>query len=152
MELFHKKYNLTSEDEIKAAEYRFVLDNPDADCLLISFGSFEDIENYVRLSGNPLSSSENKMLRDYEKSFGRLYCRHSCGECEQYCPHHVPVNTIMRYDQYFHAKNQREYATEKYASLPGNRADMCENCNGYCEKHCPYNVPVKSLLNIADKN
>ncbi|MFC1651205.1 aldo/keto reductase [Candidatus Latescibacterota bacterium] len=148
-ELFNKKYNLTSEDEIKSATIRFALDNPDADSVLVSFSSFEDIDKYLALSGKPLSTSENKMLKDYEKLFGRFYCRHACGECEQYCPYQVPVNTIMRYNQYFHAQNQREYATEKYASLPGHNADMCENCKGYCEKACLYNVPIQSMLNIA---
>ena len=150
-EFFNKKYNITNSDEIRAATIRFALGNPDANCVLVSMTSFEDIDKYLKLSGNPLSSSEHKMLKDYEQVFGRFYCRHACGECEQYCPHHVPVNTIMRYEQYFHAQNQHEYATEKYASLPGNNADMCLNCEGYCEKACPYNVPIQSLLNIAHK-
>ena len=150
-ESFIKKYNLTDRDEIKAAAIRFVLDNPDAHCTLYGFTAFDEIEKIIKLSGNPLSSTDKKTLNDYEKSFGRFYCRHACGECEQYCPHHVPVNTIMRYEQYFHAQNQHEYATEKYASLPGNNADKCLNCEGYCEKACPYDVPIKSLLNIAHK-
>ncbi|MFC1538997.1 aldo/keto reductase [Candidatus Latescibacterota bacterium] len=151
-ELFNKKYNLTGEDEIKNATIRFALDNPDADSVLVSFSSFEDIDKYLALSGKPLSTSEHKMLKDYEQAFGRFYCRHACGECEQYCPHHVPVNTIMRYNQYFHNNNQHEYATEKYASLPGHNADMCKNCEGHCEKACPYDVPIQSMLNIAHKD
>ncbi|MFC1551817.1 aldo/keto reductase, partial [Candidatus Latescibacterota bacterium] len=151
-ELFNKKYNLSSEDEIKSATIRFALDNPDAHSVLVSFSSFEDIDKYLNLSGKPLSTSENKMLRDYEKVYGRFYCRHACGECEQYCPHHVPVNTIMRYNQYYHAQNRWEYATEQYVSLPGHNADVCKDCNGYCEKACPYNVPIQSMLNIAHKD
>ena len=150
-ESFIKKHNLTGSDEIRATAIRFVLDNPDADCVLIGFNTFEDIDKYVTLSGNPLSSSDKKTLKDYEKSIGRFYCRHACGVCEEHCPHHVPVNTIMRYDQYFHAQKREKYAKEEYAALPGPKAEACENCPGYCEKHCPYNVPVQSLLNIAHK-
>ncbi|MFC1651272.1 hypothetical protein ACFL2X_06845, partial [Candidatus Latescibacterota bacterium] len=123
-----------------------------ANCTLYGFTSFDEIDTIVKLSGKPLSSSEHKILKDYEQVFGRFYCRHACGECEQYCPHHVPVNTIMRYNQYYHAQNQHEYATGKYASLPGNNADMCKDCVGYCEKACPYNVPIQSMLNIAHRD
>ena len=150
-ESFIKKYNLTDRDEIKAAAIRFVLDNPDADCVLYCFNAFDEIDKIVKLSGNPLSSSDKKTLNDYEKSFGKFYCRHACGVCEEHCPYHIPVNTIMRYDQYFHAQNRKEYASEQYASLRGHKADVCEDCNGYCEKACPYNVPIQSLLNIAHK-
>ena len=151
-EIFNKKYNLTGEDEIKSATIRFALDNPNTDSVLVSFGSFEDIDKYLALSGKPLSSSEHKMLKDYEEAFGCFYCRHACGECEKYCPHHVPVNTIMRYNQYFHAQDRREYATEQYASLPGHNAEMCEKCKGYCEKACPHNVAIQSMLNFAHKD
>ena len=149
---FIKQNNLSGKDEIKAAAIRFVLGNPDADCVLPSITSFEDIDNFVRTSGKPLSSTDKKTLRDYEKSFGTYYCRHACGICETKCPHEIPINTIMRYDHYFHAQHQHDYAKRKYAELSGAKANRCIDCQGYCEAACPYNVPIKGLLTIAHNN
>ncbi len=71
------------------------------------------------------------------------------GECESHCPHRVPVNTIMRYNHYFRAQGREKDALEKYANLPGPKADMCEDCSGYCEKICPYGIPIQVLLTLA---
>lgn len=54
-ESFIKKYKLTNRDEIKRAAIRFVLDNPNVNCALVSFVTFQDIEKYIKASGNPLS-------------------------------------------------------------------------------------------------
>lgn len=146
---FKKKYNLKTNGQVRDAAIKFVLSHPGVNTVTFSFSNYNQINSFVALSGKKLKASEKRMLSDYASTTGRFYCRHACGECESHCPHRVPVNTIMRYNHYFRAQGREKNALEKYASLPGSKADLCEDCSGYCEKACPYGIPIQGLLTLA---
>lgn len=148
-ENFKKKYNLTTNDDVRDAAVKFVLSHPHVNSVTFSINSFDAIRAYVALSGLTLESKEKKMLADYDRSRGKLYCRHACGECEPQCPHGVPVNTIMRYNHYFRAQNREKQAMLKYKSISGANANVCSDCFGPCEKACAYGVPIHPLLLLA---
>ena len=90
----------------------------------------------------PRVAYQEPILAAYKEECGELYCRHACGICESSCPHHVPVNTIMRYNHYFEAQGSEKFAMEKYAQLETSKADHCRNCAGWCQTSCPYGVPI----------
>ncbi|MCK4556574.1 MAG: aldo/keto reductase [Candidatus Aminicenantes bacterium] len=146
---FIQKNNLKNPSEIKAAALKFVLANPKVNTLNLAFNNFDEIQNNLKLSGSGLGKAEKNMLAAFEEECSQLYCRHACGLCESSCPHHVPVNTIMRYNHYFDAHGSEKFAMEKYAKLATHNADYCRNCAGWCEQSCPYGVPIQGLLNIA---
>jgi ferredoxin len=108
-------------------------------------------EFYGNLSGARFDFKAEKTLAAYTALYGDLYCRHACGKCESNCPHAVPVNKIMRYNFYFHAQGREKTAMVNYAALPKKKANKCLNCSGYCEKSCPYGVPIQGLLVLADQ-
>lgn len=143
---FYKAYNLKTPADIRDAAIRFVLSNSDVHTACISFRNFDDLKDYIRLSGSRLTSTDKSLLSAYSQKFGGLYCRHACGLCESECPHRVPVNAIMRYDHYFEAQGREKYAMKKYAALPTAKADKCMDCLGPCQKACPYGVLVQGLL------
>lgn len=148
-EAFKKKYNLTNFNQIRDAAIKFVISHPHVNSACPTIKNFSDLEAYIALSGKKLMPAKSKMLAAYKSSFGEFYCRHGCGECESQCPSGVPVNTIMRYNHYFGAQGREKTAMVKYASLQRNKADRCLNCSGYCEKACPYGVPIQGLLVLA---
>jgi len=148
-ESFIQKNNLKNPSEIKAAALKFVLANPKVNTLNLAFNNFDDVQNFLKLSGSGLGKAEKNMLAAFEEECSQLYCRHACGLCESSCPHNVPVNTIMRYNHYFDAHGSEKFAMEKYAKLETPKADSCRNCTGLCERSCPYGVPIQGLLNIA---
>ena len=148
-EQFIKKYDLKNPEEIRMAAIRFVLDNPNVNTVCCSLGTYDQMEQVLSLSGSKLSEWEKEKLAAYKEGCGELYCRHACGVCEPYCPHGVPVNTIMRYNHYFMAQGREKEAMLKYARIPGARADVCSQCSGYCEDACPYNVPIQGMLLLA---
>lgn len=148
-ESFLQKNNLKDPREIKTAALKFVLNNPKVNTLNLAFNNFDDISNFLKLSGSGLDQTEKNKLAAFEEGFGQLYCRHACGLCESSCPHDVPVNTIMRYNHYFEAHGSEKFAMEKYAKLATHNADYCRNCAGWCEQSCPYGIPIQGLLNIA---
>ena len=148
-ESFKKKYNLTSNNEVRDTAIKFVLSHPYVNSACLTIKNYSDLKAFVALSGTRLESAERKKLDAYRATFGEFYCRHACGQCESQCPHGVPVNTIMRYQNYFRAHGREKTAMVKYASLQRNKADRCLNCVGYCEQTCPYGVPVQGLLVMA---
>jgi aryl-alcohol dehydrogenase-like predicted oxidoreductase len=149
-EAFQKLYGLKSFDEVRSAAMKFVLDNPNVSCVCPTIKNFSDLEFYGNLSGARFDLEAEKTLAAYKTLYGDLYCRHACGKCESSCPHSVPVNTIMRYNHYFQAQGREKAAMVQYAAIPQNKADICRNCSGFCEKSCPYGVPIQGLLVLAD--
>ena len=147
-----KKYKLENAAEIKSAAIRFCLSNPKVDTACITFQNFDDVKNIIPLSGGRLAKKDKALLAAYGQGLGSLYCRHACGLCEPDCPHQVPINTIMRYNHYFQAQGREKYAMEKYAQLPTSKADLCSNCEGFCEAGCPHGVPIHGLLTLANQN
>jgi predicted aldo/keto reductase-like oxidoreductase len=148
-ESFIQKNGLKTPAEIKAAALKFVLANPRVHTLNLAFNTFDDVQNLLALSGQPLGGKDRVLLASYEKECGSLYCRHACGICEAECPSGVPVNTIMRFNHYFEAQGSEKFAMGEYAALETAKADACRTCEGFCEKACPYGVPVRGLLCIA---
>jgi len=130
----------------------FCLDNPAVSSVLISFRAYEDINDYVVLSGKKLTSENLSIINALKENCGFLYCRHACGKCEPSCPFEVPVNTIMRYNHYFIAQSREKYAIQQYNLLAGANAGSCSSCPGYCEQACPYGVLTRPLLVMAHQN
>lgn len=149
---FIKKHNLSNPEEIRDAAIRFVLSEPMVNTVCCSMRNFEDLEKFVSLSGQRLSKKDRSLLAAYRIHCGKLYCRHACGQCEPSCPHRVPVNTIMRYDHYFMTQAREKEAMQYYAAIPGNKADSCQECSGYCETACPYGVPIQGMLAMAHEH
>jgi len=148
-EQFIAKYDLKNPEEIRAAAIKFVLSNPRVNTVCCSLQTFDEMERIIPLSGSKLSVQDKAKLAAYREGCGELYCRHACGVCEPQCPHGVPVNTIMRYFHYFMAQGREREAMLNYSAIPGNKANVCGECPGYCEKACPYNVGIQGLLLLA---
>ncbi|NTV81675.1 MAG: hypothetical protein HGA24_09670 [Candidatus Aminicenantes bacterium] len=146
---FIKAHNLQNPDEIRDAAVRFVLGHPDVHTVCYQTQTYDALNAIVRLSGTRLTPPESSRLEAYRDGCGGLYCRHACGLCEPSCPHGVPVNTILRYQQYFAGQRREKEAMGYYAAIPGARADACGACDAPCEAACPYGVPVQGMLLLA---
>ena len=140
------RHGLQSGTEVRDAAIKFVLNHPGVHTACPTMNTFDELEAFVSLSGQRLSSPEDSMLASYDELLGRYYCRHACGVCEPSCPQNVPVNTIMRYGHYYDAQGREKQAMQKYAALSQPNAEACQECPGHCEVACPYGVPVQTLL------
>jgi len=148
-----KEQKITEYDELlRDVATRFVLDNQDVHCALIDFQNFNDLESYIKYSGESITPSSISYLNMFRKALTNIHCRIGCNICEEYCPQNIPINTIMRYNYYFTSKGQEKYAMQKYKELPGGKPDVCFNCEGYCEKACPYGVATRGILAMAHHN
>ncbi len=148
---FIAEHNLRSRDEIRDAAIRFVLGNPAVGTVCCLVRTYADLEKWLKVSGTRLTAADATRLGRYGDGCGSLYCRHACGVCEPSCPRGVPVNTIMRYFQYFAGQGREREAMGYYAAIPGARAEACGSCAGPCEGACPHGVPVRGMLILADR-
>ncbi len=149
---FKERHGVRSIPEMRDVAIKFCLNHPGVHTVCPSINTFDELESFVALSGQKLSTSDNPMLASYESLLGRYYCRHACGTCEPSCPHQVPINTISRYGHYFDVQSREKQAIQKYAALTGAKADACLECEGHCEAACPFSVPVRSLLTQVHNN
>jgi predicted aldo/keto reductase-like oxidoreductase len=151
-EPFLQKYGYLNNDTFREAAIGFGLNNKSVNSVLITFRNFNDVNDYINLSGSRLTEQNVSMINFLRNSFGNLYCRHACGQCENLCPYEVPINTIMRYNHYFMAQSREKYSIKKYLELSGVKANKCSSCEGFCEQACPHEVSIKALLTIAHQN
>ena len=149
---FFRIYDKTTDEELIEAAFAYVLSNPGAHTVCLDLKNLTEVEKYVALSGSRLEPAQAIILDNYLEHYGFLNCRMGCNECEKACPHHLPVNTIMRYNYYFQNKKQEKEAMQLYAKLAGKSAGLCEGCAGYCEEACPYGVNTRRLLSLAHQN
>ena len=143
---FFRKYHMNNMEELKDGAMQFLLSNPDVHTICCRFRTFSDVQKYVRLSGTTLDDRLAQVLNDFRNRLGFLNCRIGCNICEKECPHQVPVNTIMRYNYYFHAHGMEKTAMQHYRDLSGKKAGACRDCEGHCEKACPHGVISRFLL------
>jgi predicted aldo/keto reductase-like oxidoreductase len=150
---FFEKYGIKDEKELMAAASKYVLSNSKAHTTVWDFRNFTDVEQMLSLSGQKLTKSDNLALEAYKTYFGSQICRIGCNKCESACPHHLPVNKILRYNYYFTVKKQEKRAIVNFTSLDSKKpSEICSDCEGLCEKACPYGVSTRSLLASAQQN
>ena len=142
----------SNDEQLSDVATRFVLNNRDVHCALIDFTSFNELESHIKYAGELMTPESFSRVNDFMIIFSKIHCRIGCNTCESVCPHQVPVNTILRYNYYFTAKGEEKSAMQKYKDLPGGKPDACMDCEGYCEKACPYGVLTRPLLAMAHKN
>jgi len=143
---FFRKYNMNDIEQLKEGAIQFILSNPYVHTICCRFRNFSDVDKYVRLSGTTLDSRIAMLMDDFISKLGFLNCRIGCNLCESKCPHKVPVNTIMRYNYYFHSQGMEKMAMQYYQDMDGKAAGLCKDCEGYCEKACPHGVHTRFLL------
>lgn len=151
-EAFFARYGISGVEKMKDGAIQFILSNNNVNTICSLFQNFTDIKKYIRLSGTKLEPQTSEMLGSFKSHYNRLHCRIGCNTCEASCPHHLPVNTILRYNYYFQAKQQEKLAIQFYNELQGSKADICINCEGFCEKACPHGVLARPMLAAAHRN
>jgi uncharacterized protein len=129
------------------AAFKWVLGNPDVSGLVVSIRNFNQIDEYLYASGQPLKDSDVALLQRYDELIARDYCRPGCGACLDRCPYEVPVDDIFRYAMYFENYGRERDAMAHYATVPaGHNASHCAHCPAPCEAACPFDLPIRAKL------
>jgi len=149
---FFSRYGITGVSEIRKAALKFVLSNDNVHTIPTAIASIDDIDLHLDVSGSRLEDHNKDKLNEFNEIAGFLNCRIGCDSCESKCPNNIQVNSILRYNYYFMAKKQEKYAMSLYNVLPGPKADVCADCEAFCEQACSYGVMTRGLLTMAHSN
>lgn len=132
------------------AAHRWVLSGGYADALLISMTSKEEIDEYVRASGDGAAKQGDvQLLERYAQMQMGSYCQSSCNACAGSCPENVPIAEVLRTRMYDVDYRRPELARSEYAEL-GRAADACVSCaHRSCLGACPLEIPIADFTRDA---
>jgi len=143
---FRKEQKIT-EEQFPGAAIKWILRNRDVGTIILSMRNYKTADQYIAASGGPFSKGDSGTLERYSRVNAQRYCRHACGECEQFCPSGVAINDVLRIDTYFTNYREEKAALTRYAAIDSGRKPFpCAACPGDCERRCPYGLPVRGLL------
>jgi len=133
---------------------RFVLSNPDVDCMLSGMGDMDMVRQNIETvsEGRTIDESERKLIEDYAKEIDSLldiFCT-ECGYCMP-CPNDVNIPICFRSLIYHEVFGLTEMAEGFYEQIgntpwfPGKNASACKEC-GECEQLCPQDIKIIDQL------
>lgn len=146
---FAEQYGITTNEQLRKVSLQWVLNNPDMHTVCMSMVTFEDVDQFVPLSGTKVDHVALDALHDFEVAYNGLYCRHGCNTCVEKCAYHLPVSTIMRYSYYFEMQGRQKYAMSKYAELKDQNGARCLTCDADCKGACPHGVNIQANVLAA---
>lgn len=128
------------------AAFRWALNIPEVDNLIITMRNRDQIDEYLGASGTgAVSDADMDLLTQYAAMTDSTYCRHVCNDCEGSCPFNVPIADVLRMRMYATDYGDFSIAKQEYARLEKN-ASACLSCDGSpCRDACTYEIPVADL-------
>jgi catechol 2,3-dioxygenase-like lactoylglutathione lyase family enzyme/ferredoxin len=137
----------TERESFPQAAFKWVLSNPDVSGLVVTISTYDQLDEYLVASGQPVTTADVDVLEKYDRLVANDYCRPGCGDCLDRCPHGVPVNDVLRYQMYAENYGFEKEAMRLYAGLePAHRADRCLGCPAPCEAGCRFGLPIRQKL------
>ena len=128
------------------AAFRWALNIPEVDNLIITMRNRDQIDEYLGASGTgAVTDADMDLLTQYAAMTDSTYCRHVCNDCEGSCPFNVPIADVLRMRMYATDYGDFSIAKQEYAKLESN-ASACLSCDGSpCQDACTYEIPVADL-------
>lgn len=127
------------------AAFKWVLSNPDVNCLVISFTEPQHVDEYLFASGAALATKDVAVLRAYDQQIAGTFCPPHCGDCLGSCPEGLAINDVFRYRMYFEDYGWEKRGLESYAKL-GSNASACLGCSAPCTGSCPVGIPIQARM------
>lgn len=134
---------------------KFVLENQHVSIAIPGMGTVEEVEANASVTreefwfsegeASRLSEEETIKVTKMAEQLGVDFCRR-CGYCQP-CPQGIDIPSIFNFEAYKSRYNLASWAEERYFSMNKNAED-CVKC-GICETKCPYNLPIRDMLERA---
>lgn len=126
---------------------RFLASEPAVSVVIPGMAAKEEVnQNCAAVSDTaPLTPEEQDKIRVMRDSLGTQFCRR-CNYCAP-CSVGIPISAVFLLEGYYSRYNLPEWATVRYQGLEKKASD-CIDC-GLCETRCPYNLPIRQMLQKA---
>ena len=127
---------------------RYIAASGVMDIAIPGMGSPEEVERNAAVDLTaPLTQEELDRCAAIRKGLGTQFCRR-CGYCAP-CPNGIDIPQNFLLANYARKYGLAGWAQERYKAMPYH-AGSCVMC-GACEKRCPYNLPIRDMLEDVAK-
>lgn len=122
---------------------KYILNNPNCTVVIPGMGDVNEvIQNTSDEVFEPLTDEDQKECSKIIKELGNQFCRR-CGYCAP-CPQGIDIPRNFILVNYVRRYGLADWAKTNFAALPVSAKD-CIKC-GVCETRCPYNLPIRQML------
>jgi predicted aldo/keto reductase-like oxidoreductase len=135
-------------DSYAQAALKWVANNKDVSCAVISMFEMQHVEEYLYASGQQLTDPDLAILGEYDRQIAGKYCSPHCGVCHDSCPEELPIADVLRHRMYFEDYGAEKVAMEQYAKL-GVSASICQDCSAPCAGSCPVGLSIQDRMSGA---
>lgn len=128
---------------------KFILENENITTAIPGMATIEEVEINAEAGVNFVSLNEDEKQKalSIAQEIGENFCRR-CGYCAP-CSKGIDIPNMFVFSGYKERYNLAGWAEERYFSCKA-RAKDCIEC-GSCEKRCPYDLPIISMLKNVRK-
>ena len=126
---------------------RWICANPDVTVVIPGMAELKELEQNLAAvcDTQPLTSEEKAKVMEIRGTLGTQFCRR-CNYCQP-CAQGINISGVFLFEGYLSRYGLGDWAKERYAAMPV-KASACIGC-GACESRCPYNLPIRKMLQAA---
>ena len=129
------------------AAMRYLLTDPFVTVVIPGMYLESEIEENTSFDSSPLTPEEAAAIDGIRKSLTGNFCRR-CNYCAP-CTVGIQIPSVFLFEGYLERYGLEDWARGRYAGLPV-KASACVKC-GACETRCPYELPIRQMLERAAK-
>ena len=128
---------------------RFIVQNLDVSVVIPGMAEEAELQQNIAAicDDSPLSQAELEKIQVIRNTLGTEFCRR-CNYCAP-CTVGVPISAVFLMEGYLSRYGLEDWARVRYNGLAKSASD-CIGC-GVCESRCPYNLPIRKMLERAAK-
>lgn len=130
-----------------ALALRFIAANSAVSVVIPGMAAEEEVIKNLHAMNDtsPLSDEEYAAISRIRNTLGTQFCRR-CNYCAP-CSAGISISGILLFEGYYSRYGLKEWAKQRYQAL-SKKASDCIDC-GICESRCPYQLPIRQMLNKA---
>ena len=126
---------------------RYICANEDVTVVIPGMAEEKEIDQNIAACADtsPLTAEEKAKILEVRSTLGTNFCRR-CNYCQP-CAQGINISGVFLFEGYLSRYGLAEWAKGRYATLSRTASD-CIGC-GACEARCPYNLPIRKMLQEA---
>ena len=125
---------------------RFIAANPDVTVIIPGMAEPKEIQqNIAACRTSQLTGEDWEKINAIRSTLGTEFCRR-CNYCAP-CAQGISIPSVFLFEGYLTRYGLGDWAKDRYASMAKHASD-CIGC-GACEDRCPYNLPIRKMMQRA---